>query len=257
MAQLQVKSISNRIGHIILNRPESFNALNAEMLEQLLKIVTDIERSSDYRAIIISGSGNNFAAGADLKRISEMDTESFEAYIRLIQEVTWKLEKIPVLTIAAIDGLAYGGGFELALACDFRFSTLHARFSLPEINLGLIPGGGGTYRLTKLIGLAKAKRILYTGEVIKAKQAEKIGFIDQITQEDRLISDAIEYCESVSSKPATAFKAIKESASHAFEVDSYAARQMEIQSILSAFNSEDCKEGIRAFIEKREPNFSS
>src|SRR5690625_7305619 len=109
------------------------------MLEQLLKIVTDIERSSDYRAIIISGSGNNFAAGADLKRISEMDTESFEAYIRLVQEVTWKLEKIPVLTIAAIEGLAYVSGFELALACDFRFSTLLARISVPEINTEFIP----------------------------------------------------------------------------------------------------------------------
>ncbi|MFA8438543.1 enoyl-CoA hydratase/isomerase family protein [Pueribacillus sp. YX66] len=252
---VKLKSISDGMGHIILNRPKSLNALNEEMLYELLEKLTVIENTSSYKTLIISGSGDNFAAGADLKQISEMDAKTFENYVRLIQEVTWKLEKIPILTIAAIQGVAYGGGLELALSCDFRFATPDSRFALPEIRLGLIPGGGGTYRLTKLIGLAKAKKMLYTGSVIRAEEALQVGLLEKITSEDHLIEETIEFSNDITKKSAVAFRAIKESASHAFDVDTYAARQMEVQAILSVFSGDDCKEGIQAFIEKREPQF--
>ena len=255
MYQTILVEVTDHVKTITLNRPGQFNALNQQLLLELTQEIMKTKSEKHCRALIMTGAGNHFAAGADLKGIADMDADAFQSYIHLFQELLWQLENLPILTVAAVKGYAYGGGCELSLACDFRFASPDAKFALPEIKLGLIPGAGGTYRLPKLIGLSRAKMMLYTGEPVSADEAFRMGLVDRVIDGESLASETAAFCKKIAQQPIWAFQALKQSSQHAVQVDVYSARQMEVQSILSVFKTKDRAEGVQAFIEKRSPNF--
>jgi len=241
---------------ITLNRPP-FNPLNSQVFSDLEKAIGEIESDSSVKAVIITGSGEKaFAAGADVKEIASNSPLEQHEFLKLILSVLNKLESLDKPTIAAVNGLALGGGCELALACDFRVAAENAKFGLPELNIGVIPGGGGTQRLPRLIGVARAKEMLFLGEAIDAVAAEKYGLVNKVVPKEQLLDSAIELANKLTSKPTVAMKVLKRVVNMGQNVDLASALELEIKSFMVAFCTEDRAEGMKAMLEKRKPNFT-
>jgi enoyl-CoA hydratase len=247
----------NSIGIIFLNRSERLNALNGQLFKDLESIFCQMADDKSIKVLIISGKGKCFCAGADIQEVVNID-RPFEAhfFLRKAQTIFSLIEHFPKPVIAAINGFAVGGGFELALACDLRVASREAYMGLPEIKIGALPGGGGTQRLPRLIGVARAKEMIFTGETIPADEALKMGLINRMTDAENLIGTAIQLANKIKDKPIHALKMAKLAINRGMNMDLDSALELEAQCVAMLFSTEDRKEGMKAFLEKRLPRFS-
>lgn len=246
----------NGVATITLNRPP-VNPLNSQTFRELSLAADELEADASVKAVIITGSGDKaFAAGADLSEMSNLTPVEAYDFCQGSKVAFEKIENLSKPTIAAINGLALGGGSELAFCCDFRIATENSKFGQPEINLGIIPGGGGTQRLSRLIGATKAKEIIFLGEIFDAATAEKLGVINKIVPTESLLDEAQKLAKKLASKPAVAMKMAKAAINTGINLDITSALSVEIQNFVISFASEDRKEGMAAFAEKRKPNFT-
>jgi len=246
------KIIEEKIGIITLNRPEVRNAINPEMREELSTAFKGFEKDADVRAIILTGGPKVFAAGADIAAM--VDKTAIEQFSRAsLWDLTLSMEQSRKPIIAAVAGFCLGGGCELAMACDIRIAAQSARFGQAEINIGIIPGGGGTVRLTRLVGLGKAKEMVLTGSMINAEEALRINLVNRVVPDDQLMTSALEMARSISRHSPVAVGLAKYAVQNAAETDIHTARAIENTCFSIAFSSEDKTEGMKAFLEKRKP----
>lgn len=242
-----------------LNRPENFNAWNQQMRAELRDAVASLVADDALRAVVITGTGKAFSAGEDvrgMKGLADLGTRGFRRVVRDIHNVFDEIEAMEVPVIAAINGVAAGGGLELALSCDFRFAAATAKMGLPENNVGLIPGSGGCSRLVRQVGLSAAKRLVMTGEIIPAEKALQLGLVDEIHPPEQLMEEALAFARKLAAKAPQAIAIAKVVLNNCAKVDPDTARNFERlgQSILK--KTEDHLEGARAFVEKRPPRFT-
>jgi len=240
------------IGIIMLNRPEARNALNRKMIHELGDALTELENDLQIRVIIITGN-KDFCAGADIKEMDAIKPEEIESFCRWGHKVFDQLENMGKPVIAAINGFALGGGCELALACDIRIAGEGAKFGQPEVNLGLIPGFGGTQRLSRLVGIGKSKEIILTGEIVNAKEAASIGLVNRVEKDEELLAKAEEMAMIVAQKAPIAIKMAKTLINENQEITK--GLEKEIAFFARCFTTQDRLEGINAFLEKRKPKF--
>ncbi|OLO28662.1 enoyl-CoA hydratase [Alkalihalophilus pseudofirmus] len=248
--------ISNGLGIIKIDRPEVRNALNAATLSEIEKAIDEFEINNEVKVIVITGEGEkSFAAGADIKQLR--DRKMLEALVPGMQATYKKIENCSKATIAAINGFALGGGCELALACDIRIAANHAKLGLPELNLGIIPGAGGTQRLSRIVGKGKAMEMILTGKIIDGQEAERIGLVSQSVDGSELQAATEAVASSIMSKGPVAIKLVKMVVNRGFDVDLDTALMMEKMAQALAFGTEDKQEGTQAFLEKRQANFQN
>ena len=239
------------IGIITLNKPV-MNILDTKMLVELEDSLNEFETDEQVRALVITGE-KNFCAGANIKELKEKHPEEAEVFSRLGHKVFNQVENMGKPVVAAVSGYALGGGCELALACDIRIASENAKFGLPEVNIGLIPGFGGTQRLTRLVGIGKAKELILTGKIIDAKEAEAIGLVNKVVRDEELMGKAEEMAQVLAEKSPITVKIAKNLINRNQEIKK--GLEVEIVSFSECFASEDHLEGINAFLEKRKPNF--
>lgn len=239
-------------GIIMLNRPEVRNALNRKMLHELGDALTELENDPQIRVIIIAGN-KDFCTGADIKEMNAIKPEEIESFCRWGHKVFDQLENMGKPVIAAINGFALGGGCELAIACDIRIAGESAKFGQPEVNLGLIPGFGGTQRLSRLVGIGKAKEIILTGEIINAKEAASIGLVNRVVKDEELMTKAEEMAMTIAQKGPIAVKMAKKLINENQEITK--GLEKEIEFFARCFATQDHLEGMNAFLEKRKPIF--
>jgi len=240
------------IGIITLNRPEARNALNRKMIHELGDALTELENDPQIRSIIITGN-KDFCAGADIKEMNAIKPEEIETFCRWGHKVFDQLEGMGKPVIAAITGFALGGGCELALACDIRIAGESAKLGQPEVNLGLIPGFGGTQRLSRLVGIARAKEMILTGKIINAKEAASIGLVNRVVKDEELMIAVEEMAQVIAQKAPIAVKMAKKLINENQEIKE--GLEKEIDFFVQCFATQDRLEGINAFLEKRKPEF--
>lgn len=244
------------VGIITINRPKLFNALNSAVLKELYHLLDDIENDKAIRAVIITGSGEkSFVAGADIKEMAEMSSLEARCFSEVGKKTMEKIEGLTKPVIAAINGFALGGGCELALACDIRIASKNAMFALPEVNLGVIPGFGGTQRCSRLIGSSNSKLLMFTGEQINAEEAFKLGLINNVVDSEQLMNTVLDLARKISKKSSVAINLIKRSINTGDGMDLNASLNYETELFGISFSTFDQREGMNAFIEKRRPNF--
>ncbi|MBN2569304.1 MAG: enoyl-CoA hydratase/isomerase family protein [Deltaproteobacteria bacterium] len=240
---------------ITLNRPKAYNALNFEMFKELDHVFSAIKWDDDVKVVIIAGSDNFFAAGADISEVSGIETPAAAyEFVRDI-EAFHRIEELDRPVIAAIGGLALGGGCELSMCCDLRIAAENAIFGQPEIKIGVIPGGGGTQRLPRLIGVAKAKELLYTGDTIDAHEAYRLGLVNKVVPVEALMDEARTMAKKIARQPGIAVRATKLAVNGGMSMDMNSAIAYEARCFEILFSTEDQKEGTNAFMEKRKPVF--
>jgi enoyl-CoA hydratase len=242
-----------KVGMIQLNRPEALNALNIELVGELLNALQSFDKDSDVGCMIITGNEKAFAAGADIK---EMSTASaIEMYVR-DQFATWdKIRKIKKPIIAAVSGFALGGGCELSMTCDMIIAAEGAKFGQPEIKLGVIPGAGGTQRLTRAVGKAKAMEMILTGKMYSAKEMLEAGLVNRVTTDELYLDEAEALAKEIASMPLIAVQMAKEAILKSFDTTIEGGLEFERKCFYLLFASEDMKEGMNAFVEKRPPTW--
>jgi enoyl-CoA hydratase len=248
-----LNEVRGRVALITLNRPEALNALNAQIISELNHALDQIERSPDIGCVVLTGSSKAFAAGADIKEMAQLKYPQIYLDDLFSDSDRVAARRKPI--IAAVAGFALGGGCELALMCDFILAADNARFGQPEIKLGVLPGMGGTQRLTRAIGKAKAMEMCLTGRMIDAAEAERAGLVSRIVPLDTLLDEALKVAAAIAAKSLPVAMMVKESVNRAFEVSLSEGIRFERRVFHSAFATEDQKEGMAAFIEKREPLF--
>jgi len=244
------------IATIIFNRPEVHNALNAAMVDGLEELLDKIEKDRDIRVMVLTGAGEkSFLSGSDIKELSKRTPLSgIETSIRR-QSLLNRIAGLHIPSIAAINGYAFGVGCEIALACTFRVASDRAKLGQLEINLGIIPGAGGTQRLPRLIGRAKATELILTGKVIDAEEAFRIGLVNNVVPSDSLTMECYEFAKVLAEKSPVAVKYALRAINQGIEVDLSTGLKIESLCLGACFASEDSKEGLSAFLEKRKPKF--
>jgi len=248
-------SVDDRVAVVTIDRPDALNALNTGLLEELLATLTDLGGDPGIAVIILTGEGErSFIAGADIKEMAGKTPLEARAYSELGQEIAHKLETMRKPTIAAVNGYALGGGCEMALACDVRLASENAEFGQPEINLGIIPGWGGTQRLARVCGLGVAKDLIFTGRLVDAEEALRIGLVNGV--HDPVLEKTREVAELLASKGPLALAAAKRALNHALQGDHVGNLECEADEFGGLFGSEDAKEGLTAFAEKRDAHFT-
>ena len=240
---------------LVLDRPDVLNALDASTLEAILARVAEVDRDAGVRALVVTGAGKAFAAGADISAMSGMGPGEAEAFSRLGHRAFSALEALPVPTIAAVNGFALGGGCELACACDWIYAARRARFGQPEVRLGLIPGFGGTSRLRRRVGSAWAKELVLSGEPIGAETAARIGLVNRVCDEEDVVEVALATAEKIAEKGPLAVATAKRVLQEGQDADVRVAHALEQAAFGGLFASEDAREGLAAFLAKREARF--
>ncbi|RSK26267.1 enoyl-CoA hydratase [Bacillus sp. HMF5848] len=249
------EKVNEHIAIITLNRPEAANALSIQLLHELIDLVEQIHYDSSVRCVILTGAGENvFCAGADLKERAGMGDEDVKKHVALIRKAIDTVEKLPQPVICAINGAAFGGGLELALACDIRIAVANAKLGLTETSLGIIPGAGGTQRLPRLIGTGKAKELIFTAAKINAKTAQQLGVVEQVVQEGA-ISNALILAEQISRNAPLALIHAKLAINKGIECDLETGLAIEEMAYEQIIRTNDRIEGLRAFREKRPPEY--
>ena len=245
----------NKIGIITVNRPEQLNSMNSETRSEMAKSFEAMERDSDVSVVILTGAtGKAFIAGADIKEFSEMNLQT-----RNEMEKDWRVTKVisemvkPV--IAMIDGFCLGGGLEIAMACDLRISSERSKLGQPEINIGIIPGAGGTQRLTRLIGEGRAMEMILTGRMITAKEAHQYGIVNFVFHSNELEAKTIEIASTIAEKSTYAVERAKKCVKAVARMSLEKGLKYEQEMFIECFKSDDGKEGISAFVEKRKASF--
>ncbi len=242
-----------RVGLITLNRPQALNALNAQLVSEVNQALDALEADANIGCIVLTGSKKAFAAGADIKEMAELTYP--QIYMDDLFSDSDRVANRRKPIIAAVNGFALGGGCELALMCDFILAGDNAKFGQPEINLGVLPGMGGTQRLTRAVGKAKAMEMCLSGRLIDAVEAERCGIVARIVPSDELLDEALRVAAVIASKSLPIAMMIKESVNRAFEVNLTEGVRFERRVFHAAFATQDQKEGMAAFIAKREAEF--
>ncbi len=245
----------NQVGLITLNHPEQLNVLNSQTLEELKQILEKIASERQIRCVILTGKGKVFAAGADIKEMAQMTPSQAKKFAQTGQQLFSFIEQMAQPIIAAINGFALGGGCELACACDLRAASTQAKIGEPEVNLGIVPGFGGSVRLPRLIGLSQAKKMILTGEPLSVLEAEEIGLIHWIFKPDELLPKTLKIAERLATKSLTALSSIKQQLRQSLELNFADAEKLEREIFANCFNTPDQKEGMSAFLQKRPPKF--
>jgi enoyl-CoA hydratase len=244
------------LGILQINRFKALNALNKALLEELFTFFKE-KKNSQLKVVIITGTGNKaFCAGADLKEMQAMSHKEILNFTHLGHQVTSLIEKSPFVTIAAINGFALGGGLEIALGCDFIYASQTAQLGLPEVSLGLIPGFGGTQRLSRSIGTRRANEMIFTGEIISAETAQNIGLINKTFSQETLIENTTNTALKISNNSFFAIQQAKIAINNGYQIPINEACILEQQMFSVTFSSNNREEGINAFIEKRTPQFT-
>jgi enoyl-CoA hydratase len=239
---------------ITIDRRDALNALNVETLTELRDRLRDVSTDEDVRVVVLTGAGEKaFVAGADIKYMSGLDAEQAKGWGALGHDAARLLETMPKPTIAAINGFALGGGCELALACDIRYASSRAKLGQPEINLGIVPGWGGTQRLARVCGIGVAKELIFTGRTVDAEEALRIGLVNAVV--DPVLEKALETAHELAGKSIVALSLAKELCNLALGADHAEGLESEAGGFGALFASEDAKEGLAAFVEKRAPTF--
>lgn len=248
----------DRVGIITVNRPEKRNALDLFTRQEIRQVLNEVERDQDIRVLIITGAGDKaFISGADIKDFVNFTPLNMYEYVSTLgQQLYNDIERLDIPVIAMINGYCLGGGCELAIACDIRIASEQAKFGQPEILLGFIPGGGATQRLSRLIGSGWAKILIYSGEMIDAKEAERIGLVDRIVPHGELEKIVMELAKKISEKSPIAIRMAKKAINASVESPQAMGLAYEAMVEGLCFTTEDHKEGINAFLEKRRPNFT-
>ena len=242
------------VATVTVDRQEALNALDLATLTQLRDELRVLSTADDVRAVVLTGAGDRaFVAGADIKYMSGLDVGEAKAWGALGHEAGRLLETMPKPTIAAVNGFALGGGCELALACDVRYASTRAKLGQPEVNLGIIPGWGGTQRLARACGVGVAKELIFTGRTVDADEALRIGLVSAV--HDPVLEKARETAQLLASKSARSLSVMKELANRALGGDHASNLAAEADAFGELFATADAKEGLAAFVEKREPRF--
>ena len=247
--------VEDGVGTIRLDRPP-MNAINGDFLQDLQAAALEATSRDDVRAVVLWGGEKVFAAGADIKMMAELSPKEMKPVITAMQDTFSLVEEIPRVTFAAINGYALGGGCELAMAADLRFAADDARLGQPEIKLGIIPGAGGTQRLPRLVGLSRAKDIIFSGRMVPAKEALDIGLVDEVFPADQVYQRAVEAARQYARGPSAALRAAKVAINWGTKADLRTGLVIERETFTDLFSTEDQKEGMKAFMEKREPSFT-
>ncbi len=240
---------------LTLNRPDALNALSSDSLRALASRIGEVGADRGARALVLTGEGRAFAAGADIAEMRGFSPEQAEGFSRLGHDTFDALEALPVPTIAAVGGFALGGGCELACACDWIYASEKARFGQPEVNLGVIPGFGGTSRLARRVGIAWAKEIVLSGARIDAETAQRIGLVNRILPHEELLDRTVAVGESIAGKGPLAVARAKRVLQEGQGIDPRVANALEQTAFGLSFATEDREEGMTAFVEKRDPKF--
>jgi len=247
---------SEGIATITLNRPEALNALNREVIAEVLKALQDVRTDETVRVVVLTGAGEKaFSAGADIKTMRGMDSLKARELSFIGEELCSFLENLGKPVIAAINGYALGGGLEVAMACDLRIAAETARMGQTEINIGLIPGWGGTQRLTRLIGMTKAKELIFTGKMIDAKTAEQLGILNAVVPAGEFREKVREFAKELAAKAPVALAVAKALITKGADIGLDSAIALEREGIGVVGSTEDLQEGVTAFAEKRKPLF--
>lgn len=256
MYQTILTSLENNIFTVTINRPDKLNALNKAVLDDLNSVLDEIENNPEIKSVIITGAGPKaFVAGADISEFGEMNRSESMQWAKRGQDIFTRIENCPKPVVAAVNGFALGGGCELAMSCHFRVASENAKFGQPEVNLGLIPGYGGTQRLVQLIGKGKAMELLMSAHMIDANEAKQLGLVNYVTTPETLLEHTKKILGIINSKAPLAVAGCIKAVNAVFDEtkDGYA---VEIEEFGNAFSTEDMKEGTSAFLEKRKANFS-
>lgn len=241
------------VGVITLNRPQALNALSYGLVKDLSLAMQALDQNAEVRVIIVTGGEKVFAAGADIKEMAERGP--FDELIQERLAYRDKINKISKPVIAAVNGFALGGGCELAMSCDIIVAAESARFGQPEVNLGIIPGSGGTQRLTRVLGKHRAMELILTGDMLNAADAERLGLVNRVVPRELCLEEAKNIARKIAAKPQLAIKAAKEAVLKAANSALDEGLEFERKSFYLLFASEDRSEGMKAFLEKRKPEF--
>lgn len=253
MYQTLLTSLHNNTFTVTINRPDKLNALNKDVMNDLDNVLDEIESNAEIKAVILTGAGQKaFVAGADISEFVGLNKEEGKALAKKGQDIFFKIENCSTPIVAAVNGFALGGGCELAMACHFRIASENAKFGQPEVNLGLIPGYGGTQRLVQLIGKGRALELLMTGNMIDAQTALQYGLVNYVLPQDELLNKAKSIIEIVLTKAPLAVAKCIAAANAAYTANGY---EKELEAFGESFATEDMKEGTAAFLEKRKAAF--
>lgn len=241
---------------ITFNRPKALNALNDALQDEFYDALEKIDADEDIRVLILTGAGEKaFVAGADITELAKINSLQAKVFAKKGHLIISRLQQLSIPVIAAVNGFALGAGCEVALACDFVYASENAMFGVPEINLGLIPGFGGTQRLPRLIGTAMAKELLFTGGMISAQEAYRIGLVNKVFPSDQLMQQVNKTASVIATKGKVSLRAVKLSVNNGMNVDLATGCNIEIDAFSLCLASEDAKEGTTAFLEKRKAEF--
>lgn len=243
------------IGVLTINRPDALNSLNTMLLDELYHAINHIEKDEDIYVLIITGEGKAFVAGADIGEMKNFNSQEARAFANKGLNLFRKIELLKIPTIAAVNGFALGGGCELSMACDIRIASERAKFGQPEVGLGITPGFAGTQRLARLVGSSLAKELIFTGDIIDTKKAEKIGLVNKVVAPEYLMSEAFNIASRIVAKGQIAVRYSKEAIDKGLETDIEAGMDIEKELFAKCFDTDDQKEGMTAFLERRTPNF--
>lgn len=249
--------VQDGVALITVNRPKVMNALNPGVVQELIAAFTEVEKDDSIKCAVLTGAGGKaFVAGADIAAMRDMPSLDARGFSRLLQKLTLLMEEIPKPVIAAVDGFALGGGTEISLACDFIYASDKSKFGQPEINLGIIPGAGGTQRLTRLVGKSWAKELCLTGDIIDVSLAKEIGLVNRVFPSEELMGAVMKTAKKIASKGRVSTRAVKELVNYGFDLPLDHALRLEAEAFATCFSSPDQKEGMSAFLEKRKAEFN-
>jgi enoyl-CoA hydratase len=243
------------IAHLILNRPEVYNAINEQMITEFRHAIDILDRDESIRVVIITGAGKAFQVGADIAELSLMNPIQILRWNQGIVENFDVLEAMRQPVIAAINGFAFGGGLELALACTMRIASEKAKLSQPEVNLGVMPGAGGTQRLPRLVGKGRAMELVFTTDMIGAEEARAIGLVNRVVPPGALLDEAKKMAKKILSKGPVAIALAKKAIHEGLEMELKEGLKLEAKLFGELFETYDMREGVKAFLEKRAPHF--
>ena len=253
MALVEVTKQGN-VGIVTMNRPEALNALSSAVFADPTAALDQVEQDDDVYVVIITGAGRAFVAGADIGEMANMNVEEGLAFSELGNSLLMRVDMFPKPTIAAVNGFALGGGCELSLACDIRIASEKAKFGQPEVGLGIIPGFGGTQRMARIIGTGAAMELIYTAETIDAKRAEAIGMVNHVVAPDELMDFALNLANKIAANAQVAIRTSKMAIRRGIDCDISTAVTYEALAFATCFGTEDQKDAMKAFVEKRKLN---
>ncbi len=244
------------VGQITIDRQNALNALNSQVLDELQETLNGIREDQELCSLIVTGAGERaFVAGADIKEIQSLEKSAAVEFARKGQSIFTQIENLKIPSICAVNGFALGGGLELAMSCDFIFASEKAKFGLPEVTLGLIPGFGGTQRLIRFVGAAKAKEISFSGKHYRAEEAHRIGLVNQVFAPQDLLPEAKSIAHAIAEQAPFAVQACKRAIHFADTANIEEGQEFEAKSFAELFSTKDLQTGLQAFIDKKKPSF--